>query len=66
MEGQEGAGLMDYSSVVPGVEDPKLWMVKCKDGKETTILSAIMNKFIAKATAGTPLGIFSVVCPAKG
>lgn len=62
----ETGAMLDYSTAVPSVNDPKLWMVQCKAGEETRILTALMNKYISKAMADSPLGIFSVVCPASG
>jgi transcription elongation factor SPT5 len=52
---------------LPSREDPKLWLIKCKDGAETDIMIALVNKYIAVAESGQPrLAILSAVCPCKG
>jgi len=48
-------------SLVPSVSDPALWMFSCPTGKETELVYAIMNKCVAFAKRGQPLGITSVV-----
>lgn len=48
-------------SLIPSVEDPKLWIFKCKPGREQHIVLAMMNKFIDFMHKGTPLSIRSVV-----
>lgn len=48
-------------SLVPSVSDPSLWMVSCMTGKEMELVFQIMNKCIAFARQGRPLGISAVV-----
>lgn len=48
-------------SLVPSVSDPALWMFSCPTGKESELVYAIMNKCVAFAKRGQPLGITSVV-----
>jgi len=48
-------------SVLPSVSDPSLWMFSCPNGKEDELVYQIMNKSIAYAKAGKPLGITSAV-----
>lgn len=48
-------------SLVPSVSDPALWMFSCPTGKESELVYAIMNKCVAYAKRGRPLGITSVV-----
>lgn len=48
-------------SLLPSVSDPSLWMVKCLNGKEQELVVQLMNKCIAYASQGKPLGITSVV-----
>lgn len=39
---------------LPDMRDPRLWMIRCKDGAEAEIMVALVNKYIAKASA--PVG----------
>lgn len=48
-------------SLVPSVSDPSLFMFSCPTGKEQELVYQIMNKCIAYAKLGRPLGITSVV-----
>mmetsp|Transcript_2900 Transcript_2900/g.6155 ORF Transcript_2900/g.6155 Transcript_2900/m.6155 type:complete len:1188 (-) Transcript_2900:90-3653(-) len=48
-------------SLVPSVSDPNLWMFNCPTGKEQDLVYQIMNKCVAHAKRGRPLGITSVV-----
>ena len=52
---------VSQQSLVPSVSDPSLWMVSCLTGKEEELVYQIMNKCIALARQGRPLGITSVV-----
>ena len=59
----EGNNLAAVSqqSLLPSVSDPRLWMFSCSNGKEHELVVQIMNKCIAHARQGTPLGITSAV-----
>jgi transcription elongation factor SPT5 len=64
--GDETFGGPSYSAVsqqslVPSVSDPSLWMFSCQTGKEEELVYQIMNKCIAYAAQGKPLGITSAV-----
>ena len=66
--GEDEGGMVDapytavsQQSLVPSVSDPSLWMVSCLTGKEEELVYQIMNKCIALARQGRPLGITSVV-----
>ncbi|KAI8926705.1 early transcription elongation factor of RNA pol II, NGN section-domain-containing protein [Entophlyctis helioformis] len=48
------------SVLIPSVNDPKLWLVRCKPGKERDIVTQLMRKFLDPAVA--PLSIMSVFC----
>lgn len=41
---------------LPDMRDPRLWMMRCKDGAEAEIMVALTNKFIAKASAAVGAG----------
>jgi transcription elongation factor SPT5 len=48
-------------SLLPSVSDPSMWMFACSTGKEEELVYQIMNKCIAYAKQGKPLGITGVV-----
>lgn len=50
-------------TLLPGVKDPNLWMVKCKIGEEKATVLQMMRKFIAYQFTEEPLQIRSVVAP---
>jgi transcription elongation factor SPT5 len=52
---------VSQQSLVPSVSDPSLWMVSCTTGQEEQLVYQIMNKSIAFARQGRPLGITGVV-----
>lgn len=50
-------------TLLPGVKDPNLWMVKCRIGEEKSTVLLLMRKFIAFQYTEEPLQIKSVVAP---
>lgn len=52
---------VSQQSLVPSVSDPSLWMVSCSTGKEEELVFQIMNKSVAYARQGRPLGITSAI-----
>ena len=64
---QDALGAVSEQANLPDMRDPKLWMLKCKEGHETFILIAILNKFVAKAEegAGSSMGIMSAFSTGK-
>lgn len=61
--GEEMSDEITQQTLLPGVKDPNLWMVKCLPGTEKEIVLRIMNKFIAYQHTEDPLQIRSVVAP---
>ncbi len=63
MDGVGGQNLsaVTQQSLLPSVSDPSLWMFNCQTGKEQEMVFQIMNKCIAFARQGKPLGITSAV-----
>ena len=62
----DGYGDANYTAVsqqslVPSVSDPSLWMISCSNGKEEELVFQIMNKCVAYARQGKPLGITSAI-----
>ncbi|KAL7552251.1 hypothetical protein ACHAWF_015478, partial [Thalassiosira exigua] len=55
------AAPVSQQSLMPSVSDPNLWMFSCPTGKEQELVCQIMNKCVAYAKRGRPLGIASVV-----
>ncbi|XP_051846962.1 transcription elongation factor SPT5-like [Antechinus flavipes] len=49
--------------LLPGIRDPKLWMVKCKVGQEKSTALTLLRKFAASCFSDSPLQIQSVVAP---
>lgn len=47
----------------PSLTDPKIWMIKCKPGKEKESVLHIMNRFFLKQELGQSLNIMSVIAP---
>jgi transcription elongation factor SPT5 len=45
--------------LLPSVNDPKLWQVRVKKGKERVAAMALMNKMIDFTKKGKPLSILS-------
>jgi transcription elongation factor SPT5 len=45
--------------LIPSVNDPKLWMVRCKPGREKDIVFHMMRKFFDLELSRTPLHIHS-------
>lgn len=64
-----GEGDMELSdeiaqqTLLPGVKDPNLWMVRCKIGEEKATVLSLMRKFIAYQYSDEPLQIKSVISP---
>ncbi|KAJ1913866.1 transcription elongation factor spt5 [Mycoemilia scoparia] len=48
--------------MVPSVNDPHLWMVKCRPGKERDVVFMIMKRYFERKNGVNPMGIFSAYC----
>ncbi|GLD93079.1 hypothetical protein PINS_up001671 [Pythium insidiosum] len=48
-------------SLLPSIQDPRMWVFKCKPGREQHLVIALMNKFLDFSRRGEPLHIKSVV-----
>ena len=59
--GNQHLSAVSQQSLLPSVSDPSLWMFGCMTGKEQELVYQIMNKCIAYARQGKPLGITSTV-----
>ncbi|KAJ1652847.1 transcription elongation factor spt5 [Dispira simplex] len=48
--------------LMPGVQDPNLWMIKCAPGKEKDIVLQMMRRYFDREYSDRPLEIMSVFC----
>lgn len=61
--GEEMSEEITQLTLLPGVKDPNLWMVKCRIGEEKMTALQLMRKMIAYQFTDEPLQIKSVVAP---
>ena len=53
----------DQQAMLPSLDDPKLYVVKVKTGKEPDVVLALMNKCLAFERQGKSLNILSIFTP---
>ncbi|XP_059058114.1 transcription elongation factor SPT5 [Achroia grisella] len=61
--GEEMSDEITQQTLLPGIKDPNLWMVKCRIGEEKATVLLLMRKFIAYQDSEEPFQIKSVVAP---
>ena len=61
--GEEVSDEITQQTLLPGVKDPRLWMVKCQIGSEKETLIRLMHKYLAHQRTKEPMLIRSVVVP---
>lgn len=61
--GEEMSDEITQQTLLPGIKDPNLWMVKCRIGEENATVLLLMRKFLTYANTDEPLQIKSVVAP---
>ena len=61
--GEDMSEEITQQTLLPGVKDPNLWMVKCRIGEEKSTALLLMRKFITYQGTDEPLQIKSVVAP---
>ncbi|XP_025834253.1 transcription elongation factor SPT5 [Agrilus planipennis] len=61
--GEDMSDEITQQTLLPGVKDPNLWMVKCRIGEEKSTCLLLMRKFLAYQNTNEPLQIKSVVAP---
>mmetsp|Transcript_4965 Transcript_4965/g.7511 ORF Transcript_4965/g.7511 Transcript_4965/m.7511 type:complete len:1186 (+) Transcript_4965:73-3630(+) len=49
--------------LLPDITSPKLWMVKCKEGKERSVVVQLMHRQLTKSVSSKAPPIFSAVAP---
>ena len=57
---QTTGAFIPQNLLMPSVEDPSIWTILCKPGKERDIIMKISQKFVQQYKTKTPLKIFSV------
>lgn len=60
-DGYAADAAVAQQSLVPSVSDPSFWMISCATGKEQDMVMQIMNKAVAMARQGKPLGITGAI-----
>ena len=62
--GEDGGatGLVGQQGLLPTLNDPKLWIVTCRPGREREACIQLQQKFYTYNARNTPLGIRSVIC----
>ncbi|KAL7306543.1 hypothetical protein TKK_0001235 [Trichogramma kaykai] len=61
--GEEMSDEITQQTLLPGVKDPNLWMVKCRIGEERATALLLMRKFLTYQFTSEPIQIKSVVAP---
>ncbi|KAA0192293.1 hypothetical protein HAZT_HAZT006833 [Hyalella azteca] len=61
--GEDMSDEITQQTLLPGVKDPNLWMVKCRIGEEKATALQMMRKYIAYQHTEEPLQIKSLVAP---
>jgi len=64
--GEGAAANMLAQTDLPSLRDPRLFMIRCKDGREQEVVVALCNKFIASAAEGKRLAISCAFTTSKG
>uniref|UniRef100_A0A1A9UYD5 Transcription elongation factor SPT5 n=1 Tax=Glossina austeni TaxID=7395 RepID=A0A1A9UYD5_GLOAU len=61
--GEEMSDEITQQTLLPGIKDPNLWMIKCRIGEEKATALLLMRKFLTYLNTDEPLQIKSVVAP---
>uniref|UniRef100_A0A182U6J2 Transcription elongation factor SPT5 n=1 Tax=Anopheles melas TaxID=34690 RepID=A0A182U6J2_9DIPT len=61
--GEEMSDEITQQTLLPGIKDPNLWMVKCRIGEEKATALLLMRKFLTYQNTDQPMQIKSVVAP---
>ncbi|XP_058819895.1 transcription elongation factor SPT5 [Topomyia yanbarensis] len=61
--GEEMSDEITQQTLLPGIKDPNLWMVKCRIGEEKATVLLLMRKFLTYSNTDEPLQIKTVVAP---
>lgn len=58
--GGSGSAIVPQKLLMPGVNDPRIWRLKCRPGKEREIIFAIQHRIVERSKSREPVQIFSV------
>ena len=58
---QGDASHVPMQFLLPTANDPALWLVRCKQGRELDIALALQRKLLALAASGHPLAVYAVI-----
>ncbi|EDW74795.1 uncharacterized protein Dwil_GK15869 [Drosophila willistoni] len=61
--GEEMSDEITQQTLLPGIKDPNLWMIKCRIGEEKATALLLMRKFLTYLNTDDPLQIKSIVAP---
>lgn len=61
--GEKMSDEITQQTLLPGIKDPNLWMIKCRIGEEKATVLLLMRKFLTYQNTDEPLQIKSVVAP---
>ncbi|KAF2172437.1 hypothetical protein M409DRAFT_63124 [Zasmidium cellare ATCC 36951] len=57
--GGAGSAIVPQKLLMPGVNDPRIWRLKCRPGKEREIIFAIQHRIVERSKSREPVQIFS-------
>lgn len=61
--GEEMSDEITQQTLLPGIKDPNLWMVKCRIGEEKATVLLLMRKYLTYLNTDEPLQIKTIVAP---
>ncbi|XP_055858947.1 transcription elongation factor SPT5 [Episyrphus balteatus] len=61
--GEEMSDEITQQTLLPGIKDPNLWMVKCRIGEEKATALLLMRKYLTYLNTDSPMQIKAVVAP---
>ncbi|KAI8869756.1 hypothetical protein GQ42DRAFT_146744 [Ramicandelaber brevisporus] len=56
------SGKIPHASMMPTVNDPSLWMIRCSKGKEKEVVHAIILSFMKRENSDNPMKINTAFC----
>lgn len=57
--GPGSGAIVDQRLLLPGIEDPRIWRLKCRPGKEREILVSLNQRIFERANSREPIKIIS-------
>lgn len=53
------SGIVPQRLLMPGANDPRIWFMKCRPGKEREIIFSLQNRIVERQSSREPVQIFS-------